>query len=145
MKKILLFVLAAVFTASLVSAKDIITTDTGKLPQEAKNFIAAHFPKEKVSYIKIDDELLSKNYDVVLENGTEIEFYGNGDWKEVDAKLNNVPLAIVPERIQEYVNRNFNGVTFKEIKKKKRTYEVKLSNRLELEFNLDGNFIRIDD
>lgn len=145
MKKIMLFILTGFFTFSLASAKDIITTDIEKLPQKSRTFLNTHFPKEKVSYIKIDDELLSTNYDVVLESGTEIEFLSNGDWKEVDTKLGTVPSGIIPTRIQEYINQNHKESTVKKIKRKKRTYEIKLSNRLELEFDSNGNFIRVDD
>ena len=144
MKKSFLVIMVSMFTFSLASARDIVTTDVSLLPMNARNFINMHFPDDKVSYIKIDEEVIETDYEVMLDNGTEIEFNKVGDWKKVEA-ANGVPTAIIPANIQQYINKNFGGTQVREIKKKKRTYDVELSNRLELEFDLNGNFKRIDD
>ena len=49
------------------------------LPDAAKEMLDEHFPKAKVSMIKVDRHLLKKtDYDVKLTNGTKIEFSNKG-------------------------------------------------------------------
>ena len=77
--------------------------------------------------------------------GTEVEFRANGDWKEVKARNGAVPAKIVPAKISKYVHKNYPNVLIKEIQKERRKYEVSLSNGLDLDFNLNGKFLKIDD
>ena len=56
-----------------------------------------HFPKAKVSMIKVDKHLLKKtDYDVKLTNGTKIEFSNKGSWTSVNCGKREVPEALVP-------------------------------------------------
>jgi hypothetical protein len=56
-----------------------------------------------------------------------------------------VPAKIVPAKISKYVHKNYPNVLIKEIQKERRKYEVSLSNGLDLDFNLNGKFLKIDD
>lgn len=145
MKKSVLFMLISLFAIQLASAKEVITRDVEKLPQDAKTFITKHFPGEKISYLKIDKEFLSTTYDVTFVSGIEIEFMSDGQWKDVDCKRGRVPDAIIPERILQYVKTNFGESFITQIEKNRRSYEVELSNGLDLHFDVNGNVIRIDD
>lgn len=116
-----------------------------KLPLVSKQFIKKHFPTEKISYVIIDVEGLSSNFEVKLSSGKEIEFYKNGDWKEIDAKKEAIPEAILPEKILQYVKDNFEDDVFVvQIEKKILGIEVELSNKLEIDFTSKGKFIRYD-
>ncbi|MDR0427204.1 MAG: PepSY-like domain-containing protein [Dysgonamonadaceae bacterium] len=146
MKKfVLLLTVIGMFSLQSASADDVVTRDIERLPQAAKNFIQKHFPNEKVSYMKIDKELLSTTYEVTFISGIELEFTKDGEWKEIDCKHTAVPAGAVPTKISEYVKTNFPGTFIKQIEKKKRRYEVELSNKLDLEFDMNENFIKIDD
>lgn len=145
MKKTILFVLVSLFTIQLATARDVVTKDVEKLPQQAKAFIAKFYPEEKVSYIKIDEEIIETTYDVVFVSGVELEFNKDGVWKEIDGKYMAIPAGIIPQKISDYVQRTFPESSVNKVEKKKYRYEVELSNRLDLEFDKDGNFIRIDD
>lgn len=145
MKKSALIILGVLFTFQLVSAKDTIVKEAAKLPLPAQSFLKEHFSEETISYITIDEELLSTEYDVIFISGVEVEFSKNGNWKEVDCKKNAVPKAIIPQKISQYVNENFGETFITKIEKNRREYEIKLSNKIELDFDLDGNFKRIDD
>jgi predicted nucleotide-binding protein (sugar kinase/HSP70/actin superfamily) len=57
----------------------------------------------------------------------------------------NVPARIVPKSIVSYVWRNYPQTQIIEIERERYGYDVKLSNRIELEFDASGKFIRIDD
>ncbi len=145
MKKTVLFLLVSLFTISFASAKDVVTTDMQRLPQPAREFIKQYFPSEQISYIKIDEEIMTTHYEVIFVSGAEIEFNKEGVWKEIDANRMEVPAAIIPAPIASYLKQNFPNTSVIKIEKKRYLYEVKLSNRLELEFDKDGNFVRIDD
>lgn len=145
MKKIVFIALLSFFSFQILSAQETVTQDTKKLPQKAQDFITQHFSDEKISYIKIDEELLNIDYDVIFVSGKELEFAKDGEWKEVDCKNSAVPSAIIPANMLQYVNQNFNGQYITKIEKKYNHYEVELSNNLELEFGKSGNFLRVDD
>lgn len=145
MKKSILFLVVSLFAVQMAVAKDVITQDVEKLPKQAKEFVKQYFPNEKISYIKIDEEILETTYDIVFVSGTEVEFNKEGIWKEVDCKYNAVPEGILPQNIAAYVKQNFPESFVTQIEKKRYRYEVELSNRLDMEFDKDGNFIRIDD
>ncbi|MDR0365173.1 MAG: PepSY-like domain-containing protein [Bacteroidales bacterium] len=144
MKKFILIALLSFFAGQIVSAQDTVTHDVRQLPQISQNFITEHFSDEKISYIKIDKELLTTDYEVTFVSGKEVEFDKNGTWREVDCKKAAVPAAIIPEKILQYVNQNYANSSIVKIGKEYRHYEVELANDLDLEFDLEGNFLRID-
>ena len=115
------------------------------MPAAAQKFIKAHFPDSKISYAKIDDELVYKEYEVMFADGVKIEFNGDGEWKDVDCKFGAVPAAIIPKKIAGYVAKNYPDAKIIKIDRDRRDYEVSLSNRLELTFDMKFNLVEIDD
>lgn len=148
MKKTLIALLVAVVTAVTASAFDKYTINREELPQPAREFLDEHFPKAKVSMIKVDKHLLKKtDYDVKLVNGTKIEFSNAGKWTSVDCKSREVPQAILLKAIRNYVKKNFPGTFVTSVEKKSSGYEVELNDGIELKFNLLGGFksMKMDD
>lgn len=145
MKKILTTLFLLLFAMQLSFARDVITMDDKQLPLTARNFINRHFSKPKISYIKIENEFLSKRYEVMLTNRTKIEFDGSGQWEEVDCKNDTLPLTIVPAHIRQFVEAQYPGVHFRKIERDRGEVEVELDNRLSLTFNKKGQLIDIDD
>ena len=124
-------------TACADNDKPIAVT---QLPQKAQLFIKTHFPKEKVALAKLERDFLETRYEVVFTNGSKV-----GEWKEVECKYSAVPTAIIPAQIASYVSQNYPDTQIVQIDRDKRDYEVKLTNRLELTFDLNFNLIGIDD
>lgn len=145
MKKIVFMALIGLLAAGPLQAQDIVTQDIKQLPPKSQKLITDYFSAEKISYIKIDEEWLSKDYEVTFVSGNEIEFSKNGDWHEINCKRSAVPEALVPGNILAYVKKNFSGTSIAKIEKKSNHYEVELSNDLDMEFDLSGNFLRLDD
>lgn len=81
----------------------------------------------------------------MLADGTKLEFNGDGEWKDVDCKYGAVPAAIVPKQITDYVAKHYPDVKIIKIDRDRRDYEVSLSNRLELTFDMQFNLVDIDD
>lgn len=146
MKKILL-TLVAVFSVGILSANahnDKIINKS-QLPVPAQQFIDAHFAGIDITYAKEEWEIFKHSYEVRLADGTNIEFTSKGNWDEVNCRFSEVPAAIIPQPIKEYIDRSYPGAKVILIEKDRNDYEVKLSNRLELKFDKDFNIYDIDD
>ncbi|MDO4880544.1 MAG: PepSY-like domain-containing protein [Capnocytophaga sp.] len=142
----MMLLVAAVFMVNFASAQDDKAISFSELPAKAQEFVKNYFSEAEITSVWKDTELLSvEDYSVVLNNGTEIEFYPNGGWKKVETRGSVIPAKIIPSGISEYLNKHYPNTSVKEIKKKKRGYEVELSNGLDLEFNSNGKFLRVDD
>lgn len=128
----------------IISCKDsIITAD--RLPDAARSFINEYFAENTISYIKKDRGLTNTSYEVVLQDGTEIEFDKSGNWDSIDCKMNAVPAGLVPAAISEYVQVNFPGQLIVKIDREAFGYEIELSSDLELKFDKNGKMLEIDD
>ena len=148
MKKLILVMLIAVMTVISGYAFDKYSIDRNDLPESAQQFLTTYFPKAKVGMVKTDKHFLKKtDYDVKLVDGTKIEFSNSGKWTSVDCKGREVPQDILPRAIRNYVKKNFPDVKIVKIEKTSKRYEVKLSDDVELSFNLLGQFksMKMDD
>lgn len=147
MKKLFFLLVMMIGLSVQAMAKDVITRDVNQLPQAARTVILKNFPKAKLSYIKIDKDFLeAATYEVIFEDGTQVEFNSKGEWTEVDCKLNAVPAALIPTAIKNYLKQNFPNVGVEKIERhRKGGYEVELKNDLSVEFDAQGNFLRMDD
>jgi hypothetical protein len=123
----------------------IYTTDIQKLPVNSQQFLQTHFSDVKVSHISIERSWIGiRDYDVILTDGTEVEFMKSGEWKEVNRRGLEVPQDIVLPAIANYVKTNFPGSIIVAIEKDDRKLEVKLNNGLELNFSAQGQLRSIE-
>ena len=106
------------------------------IPQNAQDFIKQHFPNIEVSYIERDWD----DIEVYLANGTEIEFFPNGDWKEVKTYA-NMPDSILPQNVMATVRRTYPQAAIIKIEKQFTIFEVKLNNMMELYIDNNGTLI----
>ena len=146
MKKLLLTLLA-VFSIGIVSANahnDRIINKS-QLPAQAQQFIDNHFSGIELTYAKEEFNIFFNSYEVRRADGTKIEFTSKGNWEEVNCRFGEVPSAIIPQPIKEFIDKNHPDVKVIMIEKDRNDYEVKLSNRLELKFDKDFNLYDIDD
>ena len=145
MKRIL-FVLATVFSLGVFNANadndKIITKEM--LPVDAQSFINTYFGELKISYAKLERDLFENSYEVVFTDGVKLEFNRKGEWEDVDCRYGEVPAAIIPVNIAEYVKAYYPDAKILRIERHRYGYEVKLSNRLELTFNKNFRIVDID-
>ncbi|WP_294628414.1 PepSY-like domain-containing protein [uncultured Bacteroides sp.] len=144
MKK-LVFLLVCLFTLQTVAfADDDRPIQVTQMPQSAQRFIKQHFADSKVALAKMESDFFNKSYEVIFTNGNKVEFDKKGDWEEVNCKFTSVPSAVVPPAIRKYIATNYPDTKVWNIGRDKKEYEVKLSNRVELKFDLQFNLIDID-
>lgn len=135
MKKIGMIAAVLVLLVAGVSARDrVVSADA--LPKAAKDFIAANFAGKTATYVEQE----FNKFEVHLNDGTEIDFTGNGDWLKVKS-YTGFPTAILPAAVTSYVSSNFAGATIYEADKDWNSIELKLSNRMELFFDINGKFL----
>ncbi len=119
---------------------------TNELPKTAQDFISKNFVGQKVSQAVKDKGMISTDYEVWLDNGTKIEFDGNGNWEDVDSENKTaIPVGFIPAKITSYVSKNFPTQKIGKIERSSSKFEVELTNGVDLEFNSQGEFLRIDD
>ena len=138
-------VVTVLFAVNLAAANDV-PIKFSELPQKAQTFVKTHFSESDIASVWKDTEmLLVEDYTVVFNNGTEIEFFPSGEWKEVKSRGTEIPAKIIPNGIAQYVSQNYSGHPIKKISKKRYGYEVELIGGTDLEFSQNGKFLRIDD
>ena len=145
MKKMFLTLSILIATIGIACADVARPIEPNRLPDTAQQFLKQYFPKLEVSLAKEDVEITYREYEVVLTDGTRVEFRSNGEWKDVDCKFSEVPAGIVPKQIVEYVKKNYPDVKIIQIDRDRRDYEVSLSNNLDLVFDMKFKLIDIDD
>ena len=115
-----------------------------ELPPKAQTLLSKHFKGQKVMLATIESGVLSRSYDVVLRNGTKLEFDKKGNLTEIDCKQGTVPTQLIPQAIKNYLKANYARQSVKKIEMDKNEYEVELTNGLDLTFNKHFQLIDID-
>lgn len=144
MKRIIaLFAISLALLSTARADDKPVTFD--QLPVPAQSFIAENYPADKISYAVIDDDLIRPDYTVVLVSGVKIEFDNDGSLEKISSKQNGIPAEIIPVQIREYVRHHYPDAAYVEYEIGRRSYEVTLSNRMELKFSKNFALVEIDD
>lgn len=143
MKKYFSVVLMALCSLAACAKEQVITFD--QVPEPAKAIVAAHFDASQIAYVTLDKDLLDVEYEVKFNDGRSLEFNKAGELTKVDCKQTEVPAALIPELVRQYVKANFPNAFITEWGKDDRRWKAELSNGLDLEFNSKYEFLRIDD
>ncbi len=144
MKRIFIF-LAALAAFSCAASADDRPSSFEQLPAQARDYVNAVGNGVKVMYVTKEDDFFRPDYNVMLTNGILMEFSNSGALKKIEAKKGTISKELIPESIREFVDIHYPDAEYVEYDVGKRTYEVKLSNRLELKFNSAFHIIEVDD
>ncbi len=144
MKKTIQFLvlLSAISVLTVACDKESIVNADG-LPSSAQTYITQHFPALDVLQVVKERDDLRVSYDVYLSEGYKLEFNKKGEIQGVEGN-NKLPDSVVPAKILAYVNANYPDQFIIDWELDDRGQEVKLNNRLELVFDKNGNFLRLD-
>lgn len=141
MKIMPLLLIAVVGTAAASCSDKDEPIDPSKLPANAQTFVTTYYPSATIVTSKKD----GNEYEVLLSDGTKIDFDKSGEWKDVDATVGmTIASGFYPAAIDTYVATNYPGTGINEISKEKRGYDVELLTGLDLRFNTAGEFQSID-
>jgi len=139
--KITLVAIVLGFAISATAQKKI---EVSELPKPAISFLEQYFKKEPVDLVKKDAEHGEKGYEVKLKNGTEIEFFKDGKIREVDGSDRPIPTGYIPASITNYVAKHYPNEKITHIDYGHKDIDVDLTNKIDLEFNTDGSFLKVN-
>jgi len=132
-------VMLIMFTAC--DKESVIAADG--LPKDAQLFIAQHFPDQEIIQVVKERDDLKTGYDVYLSDGFNLDFDKKGNIIGVEG-TSKLPDSVVPTKILAYVQANYPDSFIRDWELDDRGQEVTLSNGMDLKFDKEGNFIRID-
>lgn len=141
--KLMSVLLVACIALGAMSCKDDKEepVNPATLPDQATTFISTYF-----STANIVSAVSDKNkYEVLLSDGTRIDFDKDGNWKDVDAAAGKtVPTGFYPAAIDNYVIATAPQAGINEISKEVRGYDVELTTGVNWHFDLEGTFVGVD-
>lgn len=112
-------------------------------------YVKTHYPDQKIREI----ELEHRGYEVELSNDTELYFSLEGDFifaDQGDEDEEEVPIRFeeLPQNARDFLTQNFPDAEYVVLTKEeddgKTEYEIKMANRIEIDFDADGNWTSID-
>ena len=115
------------------------------LPVKALETINSHYSQDNIASYEVKTiPVIGKSYEVKFNDGAEIDFDSDGVWHEwKDAK--GLPKEVLPEAIKTYLSKNYASTFATAIDKEKDKIKIDLASDIDLEFDTNGNFVRIDD
>lgn len=143
MKKMFV-VMATLLLTLMACADEHEMVKYSELPASAQSFIQKYYAASDVSYVELDREGFTKEYNVYLKNGVEMEFDAQGNLLSIDCGRMSVPEGIIPSLIVDYVNLHHPSERIVEYQVEYRRLKVGLSNDWELMFDVNGNFLTVD-
>ena len=142
MKKmlVLLALVLTMFAPAMADSDRVITFE--QLPAQVQTLLKKNFAHKVPLVVTVDWD----DYTVRFQSGEKAEFDKRGNWREFDCRMSAVPTSLIPEQIKAGVEKTFPGAVIVKIDRDRRgTYDVKLNNGMELEFNSYFQVIDIDD
>ncbi|KAF2516754.1 PepSY-like domain-containing protein [Flavobacterium foetidum] len=137
--KILLAGMLLTLTISASAQKKIEVTE---LPKPAQEFLKKHFSNTSIEKAQKDPEHGEKGYEVKLKDGTEVEFWKDGSYREVDGGDKPIPTAFIPKEIKDYVAKNYPNEKITHIDYGHKDLDVDLTGKIDLEFTKDGKILK---
>jgi len=146
MKKIILTSISA-FALMLFAGTELHAQQTDlvqtNVPQEIQKYLDDNFKGMKLIKYKEEKGIDKVEHKVKLQNDTEIEFDGNYRVTDIDSKK-ALPASVIPSEISKYVRKNYPKNFIREWELEGTNQQVTLNNGVDLLFDMNGNFLKID-
>lgn len=144
MKKFSILLLAGIlFFSAYALADRKRSISRNSLPAPAQQFLKKHFAKVKTTFVQQEMEVGDTDYEVLLEDGTQIEFGRKGQIKKVENKA-GIPVSVLPQRIASTIAERFHGQSVVQIDFDRRSIEVEMASGIEIEFDKQGRMVSFD-
>ncbi len=122
--------------AGLSTAFADAVVPASQLPAAAKNFINTYFKGIAIGMVERDMD----SFDVVLTDGTKIDFNINGEWTNVDGKYKAIPTGFVGAAAAKAKATQPNAAIV-EVDREYMGYKFKFNNRMKVYTDTNGNVI----
>ena len=134
-KKLLVLGLILGLSSSMVFGDWIVPVSS--LPQKSRAFINSTFPGVQIWKVERD----GGKFEVKLSNGVDIDFYINGDWKDISGGWVTIPFTVLPAAVANTVRQTYPQAAMVDVEKEWGNYKVKLNNMMELYVTSGGQLI----
>ena len=142
MKK-LLFLVFMMTTIILTGCDKETILNENDIPAEIKTYVETHFPGAKILQCVKDKDGLELNYDVIIDGNFQLEFNKKKVIESIDG-VSKLPDSVIPAKILTYVQTNYVSNFITDWELDRNNQQVELDNGIELKFNKNGDFLRID-
>jgi hypothetical protein len=78
-----------------------------------------------------------------LSDGISLEFNRKREIISIDG-TSQLPTSVIPEKIFQYVENNYFGNVITDWELDGKNQQIELNNGLDLEFDMNGDFLRLD-
>ncbi len=140
MKRLFLLALVPFLLISCEKEEILPLTD---IPSEISNYVSTHFPENPIIQAIKDTDGFELTYDITLEGGLFLKFNRKKEVIDIEG-LTKLPDSVIPAKLLEYATTNYPDNYIIGWELDDRNQQIKLENGLELEFNMNGDFLRID-
>ncbi|MCP9754561.1 hypothetical protein EGI26_05205 [Lacihabitans sp. CCS-44] len=136
---------SSIFSVLANASGDGTNVSVSSLPSAITTYINVNYSGKTI----IKAEKYLTKFEITLSDLTKLEFSISGIFIEVSGsskggtKVSDDPIAALPQVILDYVTKNYPGVAIVKAEKSANKYEVKLSNRVRLDFSLSGQLLRV--
>lgn len=136
---------SAVFSGIENASGDGVKVSSSSLPASIAQYLSTNYPGKTITKA---EKYLTK-FEITLSDLTKLEFSLSGDFIEVsgskknNTKVSDDTMAALPKVILDYIAKNYPGISIVKAEKSANKYEVKLSNRIRLDFDLNGKLLRV--
>jgi hypothetical protein len=131
---------------AFVSCEDDSDSESSlyKVPSEIQAYVDQHFPEQAIIQAILDKEDQNSKYELLLDNFIKLEFSHEKEIIEIDGSI-KLPDSVIPANILSYVSSNYADSYITSWELEHGYQQIQLNNHVEIEFSLEGEFIRIDD
>lgn len=143
MQRIVKFTMASVLFFAVGSCSEDKQLNETEFPAAISKYVDKHFPDNKILQVTQEKEGISNAYEVVVSDNFKLEFDKNKDLTCASGSK-EIPSSIVPNKIARYVKDNYPDNVITEWELDGKEEKVKLDNGMQLEFNSNHEFLRID-
>ncbi len=112
------------------------------LPANASGFVSTHYSGKQILQVVKELDNLKTYYHVYLNNGTKLDFSRQGNIKKIEG-TEAIPNTVIPALILNYVDANYPSAFIRSWDIDDTSQEIRLSTNEALEFDKNGNFLRI--
>lgn len=107
----------------------------------AQLFVKQYFADASCSRVEKEKDNGFWEYEVLLSDGSKVEFNEKGEWTSVECKYSEMPVGIIPTVIAEDIAKRHPDLKPYKIEKEVGGYEIDIPG-YDLYYNYDGMFIR---
>ncbi|MEP7374178.1 MAG: PepSY-like domain-containing protein [Chitinophagaceae bacterium] len=141
MKKIFLLMTLSVLLLVACDKEKVVQSDD--LPANASGFVTTHYASKQILQVVKELDNLKTYFHVYLNNGSKLDFSRKGDIKKIEG-VEAIPDTVIPSLILNYVDTHYPNDFIRGWEIEDATQNVKLSTSIQLEFDKNGNFLRVD-